>query len=117
MKKVIFSQKILIVMILLLFSFLSITNSCKKATDVPVANEVLIQGMAFSPSTITVPVNTTITWTNKDEYAHTVTSNTGLFDSGPISNNWTYSHTFTTTGTFPYHCKIHTSMTATVIVN
>jgi plastocyanin len=117
MKKVIFSQKILIVMILLLFSFLSITNSCKKATDIPGANEVLIQGMAFSPGTITVPVNTTITWTNKDPNTHTVTSNTGIFDSGSISNNGTWSHTFATAGIFPYHCKIHTSMTATVIVN
>lgn len=82
----------------------------------PGTNEVWIQGMAFTPSTITVTAGTTITWTNNDGVAHTVTSNTGLFESGSISNNGTYSHLFTTVGTFPYHCAIHTSMKASVVV-
>ncbi len=83
----------------------------------PLLNEVFIQSMTFNPGTITVAANTTITWTNKDAVAHTVTSNSGLFDSGNIGNNGTYSHLFTTAGTYPYFCTIHPSMTATVIVN
>jgi len=102
---------------LLLLSFLSLTNSCKKTSDVPGANEVFIQGMAFTPSTINVTAGTTITWTNNDGVAHTVTSNTGLFDSGTINPNGTYSHLFSTAGTFPYKCTIHPSMTASVVVN
>jgi len=102
---------------LLLLSFLSLTNSCKKTSDVPGANEVFIQGMAFTPSTITVTAGTTITWTNNDGVAHTVTSNTGLFDSGTINPGGTYSHLFSTAGTFPYKCTIHPSMTASVVVN
>ena len=97
-------------------------NGCKKKSSdtptpaTPAANEVLIQNTAFSPASITVSVNTTIKWTNKDGVTHTVTSNTGLFDSRNISSGGTYSHQFSTVGTFPYHCTIHSSMAGTVIV-
>jgi plastocyanin len=80
------------------------------------ANEVFIQGMAFSPQTLTVSVNTTVKWTNHDAITHTVTSDTNLFSSGNIAAGSTYSFQFTTPGTFPYHCSIHPDMTATVIV-
>jgi len=82
----------------------------------PGLNEVFIQSMAFSPGTITVTANTIVTWTNKDGVTHTVTSNTGLFDSGTIGANKTYSHMFATAGSYPYHCTVHPSMTATVTV-
>ena len=80
-------------------------------------NEVLIQGYAFTPGSITVTANTTITWTNKDGVPHTVTSDSGAFDSGTINTNGTYSHTFTSAGTYHYHCTVHPAMTATVIAN
>ncbi len=84
----------------------------------PEANEVWIQGMAYSPSSITVNAGTTIKWTNKDAVDHTVTSDTGLFDSGSISGNGgSYSYTFQTAGTYSYHCTYHTYMKANVIVN
>lgn len=116
-KKKIFPGGRLIVIGLLMLSVVSITESCKKSSDIPGANEVFIQGMAFSPSTITVTAGTTVTWTNKDGVAHTVTSTTSLFDSGSISAGGTYSHTFSTAGTFPYLCTVHPTMTATVKVN
>ena len=40
----------------------------------------------------------------------------GTFDSGTIGTNGTYIYTFTTSGTFTYHCKIHSTMTALVSV-
>jgi plastocyanin len=83
----------------------------------PGANEVFIQDMAFNPATITVTAGTTIKWTNKDGYAHTVTSDNNLFNSGNIGTNGTFSFTFATAGTYKYHCAIHASMTANVIVN
>lgn len=116
---------------LLLLAFFSISTSvvlfqCKKnsnstysnssSTGNPGSNEVWIQNMAFNPSSITVPVNTTVKWTNKDGTAHTVTSTTGAFDSGSISGGSTYSHQFTATGTYPYKCTIHSSMNGTVVV-
>jgi plastocyanin len=85
-------------------------------------NAVTISGMAFSPVSITVAVGTTVTWTNNDSVAHTVTSDTGVFDSGSItatggySGGGTYSYTFTVAGTYNYHCTIHPMMTAKIIV-
>ena len=95
----------------------SYSNSGSGSPSTPPANEVWIQNMAFNPSTITVTAGTTVKWTNKDNVTHTVTSNSSLFDSGNISSGNTYSHQFATAGSFPYHCSIHPSMTATVVVN
>jgi len=133
MKTIISSKGNLLMGIAMLFAILSISSSCTKSSDNmygtggntggtggkggPGTNEVWIQGMAFSPSSITVTAGTTITWTNKDGIAHTVTSDSGLFDSGSISANGTYSHLFATAGTYPYYCVIHPTMTATVVVN
>jgi plastocyanin len=116
--------------LLIFYAIFSTLNSCSKSslydttaagttgvTGGPGANEVWIKGSAFDPATITVAAGTTITWTNKDGVAHTVTSNSGLFDSNSISPNGTYSHLFSTAGSFPYHCTIHPTMTATVVVN
>lgn len=113
----------------LLISLFLISTGCTKSDNTygdttgtgtkggPGANEVFIQGNAFSPSTITVDVNTTVKWTNKDGVVHTVTSDDGSFNSGSIPNNGTFSYTFTTAGTFNYHCAVHTGMTGIVKVN
>jgi plastocyanin len=79
-------------------------------------NAVTIENTAYSPADITVPAGTTVTWTNKDPIAHTVTSDTGLFDSGEMSQGSTFSHTFNDKGTFAYHCNIHATMHGTVTV-
>jgi len=92
-------------------------NDPKGSGGNPSSSEVFIQGSAFTPATLTVSAGTTVTWTNKDGLTHNVTSNTGVFSSGSISNNGTFSFTFNSMGSFPYHCTIHPSMTATVIVN
>jgi predicted lipoprotein with Yx(FWY)xxD motif len=75
-----------------------------------------IVDFAFQPATLTVPVGTTITWTNTGATAHTVTADDGSFDSASVAPGQTFSHAFTTAGTFTYHCAIHPSMTATVTV-
>jgi hypothetical protein len=117
MKRIINFEKRWLAVPVLLFIIIGISGSCKKISDMPGPNEVFIQGKAFDPGSITVAANTTVTWTNKDGVAHTVTSNTGLFDSGTINADGNWSHLFSTAGTFPYHCTIHPSMTGTVIVN
>jgi plastocyanin len=83
----------------------------------PGTNEVFIQGMAFTPASITITAGTTITWTNKDAIGHTVTSNTNLFNSGTLSTGGTFSFTFAKAGTYSYYCSIHPSMVGSVIVN
>jgi plastocyanin len=81
------------------------------------SNTVQIRNFAFSPATITVSVGTTITWKNYDNVAHTVTSDEGLFDSGNISQNATFTQTFDSAGTYDYHCTPHPTMMASVVVN
>ncbi|HVS78726.1 MAG TPA: cupredoxin family copper-binding protein [Candidatus Saccharimonadales bacterium] len=80
-------------------------------------NKVSIQNFAFSPASITVKKGTTVTWTNNDSTAHTVTADSG---DGPnsqlLSQGQSYSFTFNQTGTFSYHCSIHTYMTGMVTV-
>lgn len=84
-------------------------------------NMVDVLDSSFSPSTITVSVGTTVTWTHKGNAVHTVTSGTrgnanGVFNSGDMTNGNTFQFTFNTAGTFDYHCIYHNGMNGTVIV-
>ena len=71
---------------------------------------VTIQNFAYNPVTITISKGQTVTWTNMDSAPHTITSTTGDFNSGPISQGQTFSHTFNNAGTFEYSCTIHPSI-------
>lgn len=79
-------------------------------TPAAAGNTVEIKNFAFSPVTITISKGQTVTWTNMDSAPHTVTSTSGIFDSGSIGNGQTFSYTFNTAGTFEYYCTIHPSM-------
>lgn len=70
----------------------------------------------FAPTSITVKVGSTISWTNTGSLPHTVTDRAGAFDSGIVLAGETYAHTFDIAGTFQYLCTIHPEMTATVSV-
>lgn len=70
----------------------------------------------FSPGSITVPLNTSVTWINQDLWAHTVTSDTGLFDSKKLKRGKSFTYKFTMAGIYNYHCKIHDGMMGTIIV-
>jgi plastocyanin len=92
--------------------------STPAAPATPAANTVLMSGSVFNPVTITVSVGTTVTWKNNDSYGHTATSDAGDWDTGNIAAGASASKTFTTAGTFPYHCTYHLAMgmKGTVIV-
>lgn len=85
-------------------------------TPQPAISEVVIEGFAFGPATITVPTGATVTWTDQDAAAHTVTSETDIFDSGNLARNDSFSYTFTERGTFKYYCTLHPRMRGEVIV-
>lgn len=73
--------------------------------------------ITFEPAEMTIEVGTTVTWTNDDTVAHTVTALDGSFLSGTLDPGGSFSHTFETTGTFDYRCEIHpTQMTGTIEV-
>lgn len=70
---------------------------------------------AFSPTTLTITAGTTVIWKNMSSAPHTVTSDDGkTFDSGTMPIGGTFRFTFTTSGTFPYHCNYHPYMRATI---
>jgi|RhiMetdeSRZDD1v2_1073273.scaffolds.fasta_scaffold03116_13 plastocyanin len=78
---------------------------------------VIMQYNNFSVSSLKVAKGTTVTWTNNDNTTHTVTADDNSFNSGDIKAGNSFSKTFNTPGTFPYHCVYHDMMKATVIVN
>jgi plastocyanin len=79
-------------------------------------NSVSIANFAFSPTALTIKTGTKVTWTNNDTVTHTVTADKGAFDAGPLSPGNSFSFTFTKAGTYSYHCNIHPSMKATIVV-
>ncbi|MDG6990360.1 MAG: cupredoxin domain-containing protein [Nitrososphaerota archaeon] len=80
---------------------------------------VVINSYSFNPASITVVIgaNNTVTWTNQQTgVPHTVTSDDGTWGSATLTTGQSFTHAFTTPGTFGYHCSIHTYMKGTVIV-
>jgi plastocyanin len=76
----------------------------------------------FVPATLSVPVGTTVTWTNVGQVTHDVTTDASMaikasdvslpagaqpFSSGDINGGQSYSYTFTTPGTYHYVCIPH----------
>lgn len=87
------------------------------------ANEVWMEGNSFNVSNLEVEAGTTVTWTNKSNANHTVTSGERgaedageLFDSGSISPGGVFSFTFDEAGAFAYFCDFHSGMDAEVTV-
>ena len=100
------------------------TAQASGSQDTPVfgATQVYMRHENFSPVRIEVVLGTTVTWTNQDAVPHNVTISPVVISS---SNNWesgllypgqSFSYTFTSQGTFQYHCQEHPGMTGVVIV-
>ena len=70
----------------------------------------------FSPQTVTIGVGDSVSWSNDGQSPHTVTGSG--FDSGNLNPGQGYSHTFSSAGTFAYHCQYHQGqgMVGTVVV-
>jgi plastocyanin len=110
----------------------AITNSSASASSN--ATTVYIVNFAYSPSDITVPVGTTVTWINQDSVGHTVTegdpnspktASARVFDSSGegltgkvalIGPGQSWSYTFTSAGTYEYYCIVHPYMIGYVTV-
>ena len=77
---------------------------------------ISIKSTGFSPKTVTVNHGDTVSWKNADTKGHQVVANDGSFASPIIGAGKTYSHQFTTAGTFRYHDALHPSLTGTIKV-
>jgi plastocyanin len=91
---------------------------------------IVVADKGWSPNPVNVKVGDTITWTNEDSQAHTVTSGKDssdpdlgkVFDSSPNFNpllapKQTFQHKFTTAGEVPYFCQLHPTMIGKVVVS
>ena len=87
------------------------------AQSAATGTSVDIKGFAFNPAQVTAKVGDTITWTNDDTTAHTVTWDDNSVDSGNLAQGATFQHKFDAAGTFAYHCKIHPNMKGTITVS
>ena len=87
------------------------------AQQAPAKNvEIKIDNFNFSPGTLKVAVETTVTWINHDDIPHTAVSTDGVFKSKVMDTDEKFSYTFTKAGSYPYFCSIHPKMTGTIVV-
>ena len=93
------------------------SQSAATAT-VAAKDEIVIDNFAFSPAQITVPRGTRLTWTNRDDDPHTVTSATDpkAFKSPALDTGESFAFTFNEPGTYRYFCSIHPHMVGTIVV-
>jgi plastocyanin len=78
--------------------------------------KIEVKDFMFTPMSLTVKAGSTVTWANMDEEPHTVVSNTGLFHSGALDTNESFSFKFDKPGTYQFACSIHPRMVGTIIV-
>ena len=76
------------------------------------APRVGMAGLAFAPATLTVAKGTTVRFDNDDVAPHTVTG--GPVDSGTIAPGGTFD--LQVNEPLDYHCEIHPSMTAKILL-
>ncbi len=91
-------------------------NAAPAAAPSPSEAAVKIDNFSFTPATITVPVGTTVRWTNHDDIPHTVVSDDKTFKSKALDTDEQFTYTFTKAGTYNYFCSIHPKMTGVVVV-
>ena len=61
----------------------------------------------YDPDALTISMGDQVYWYNSGDVVHTSTSNTNIWNSGFLSPGDSYSRTFNSVGTFPYHCAVH----------
>jgi plastocyanin len=105
---------VMVAMALLLAESTSVAAILSKPA--PVTADVRLDNFSFGPTTLTVAVGTTVTWTNRDDIPHTVVSTDSVFKSKVLDTDEQFSYTFAKAGTFPYFCSIHPHMTGKVVV-
>ena len=92
----------------------SVANSC--GSSGASANINATSSNSYSPKTATITHGQSVCWQNSSSVLHTVTDDGGAFDTNlPVGQ--IFVHTYSSPGTFPFHCKIHSGMTGTITVN
>ena len=82
----------------------------------PQSPQIIVKDFMFQPVSLSVAPGATVTWTNRDDEPHSVKSETGLFSSGAMDTNESYSFRFEKPGTYRFTCTLHPRMTGTIVV-
>jgi plastocyanin len=115
-KRNVFLSSLALMLPLALATVLVLHPTRAKSEDKASALEVRVDNFTFGPDTLTVPVNSTVTWINKDDLPHTIASTDGVFKSKALDTEDKYSYTFTKPGTYAYFCSIHPKMVGKIVV-
>ena len=93
------------------------TSQNQSAPGASANGQVIMKGMRFQPTELTVHPGETIEFKNEDIFAHTVTADDGSFDSGLIQPGSTWKMTVQKAGTLAYHCTPHPNMKAVLVAS
>jgi plastocyanin len=77
---------------------------------------VVIKNFMFSPVALTVKAGSVVSWTNQDNEPHTIASDAGVFRSGALDTNDSFTFKFDKPGTYRFLCSIHPYMVGTITV-
>jgi plastocyanin len=94
----------------------TVSSSSSSSPAPPQSGTVHLAGRTFTPSSLRVAAGGAVTFVNDDGRSHTVTSDSGAFDSGVLAAGSSWVRRFPSAGTYRYHCAIHPDMTGTVVV-
>ena len=98
-------------------AMLSWLAACSPSTaGTPDPTKILMKDFMFVPMSLTVKAGSTVTWANMDDEPHSVVSDTGLFRSGAVDTNESFSFKFDKPGTYHFTCSIHPRMVGTIVV-
>ena len=89
------------------------TGACVATTEAP-AVTVVIAGRAFDPGRVQGIVGQPIGWENRDAVPHTATLDEGDCTTQNLGRGDIGGLVFSSPGTYPYHCRIHSDMTGTI---
>ena len=104
------TRRAVVVTCLAIFSLLPPAGAAVKP------HEVNIEFSDYRPSQLDVLPGEAVSWTNVSQRTHTVTSDTGRFDSGEVAPGGRFAQQFTVPGTYRYHCTIHPSIVGEIDV-
>src|SRR5512133_2775366 len=77
---------------------------------------VSIKRTGFTPKTVNINQDDSVTWTNNDTINHQVVANNGGFASPILGPGKSWTRKFSSGGTFRYHDSLHPALTGSVVV-
>jgi plastocyanin len=97
----------------------SVTSDATGAAPAKLANgarAITIENFQYAPDPIGVEAGTTVTVTNHDATAHTLTADDGDFDTGDLARDESVRIVLDSPGRYTYHCTLHRSMRGVIEV-